>query len=74
MTCKHLQELYALCERYNLKITGAELVRIVCPTCGVDEVCPNVLTEEYERRHGQVFGQETTQPQPQESPPINPSP
>ncbi|WP_347245652.1 hypothetical protein [Thermogutta sp.] len=74
MTCKHLQELYALCERYNLKITGAELVRIVCPTCGVDEVCPNVLTEEYERRHGQVSGQETTQPQPQESPPINPSP
>lgn len=51
MSCKHLQELYALCERYNLKITGAELVRIVCPTCGVDEVCPNVLIEEYERRH-----------------------
>lgn len=53
MSCKHLQELYALCERYNLKITGAELVRIVCPTCGVDEVCPNVLIEEYERRHQQ---------------------
>lgn len=51
MSCKHLQELFDLCERYNLKLTGAELVRIVCPTCGVDERCPNVLIEEYDRRH-----------------------
>lgn len=51
MSCKHLQELFDLCERYNLKLTGAELVRIVCPTCGVDECCPNVLIEEYDRRH-----------------------
>ncbi|ASV75451.1 hypothetical protein THTE_2849 [Thermogutta terrifontis] len=74
MTCKHLQELFALCERYNLKITGAELVRIVCPTCGVDEVCPNVLTEEYERRHGEVSSEETAPPQPQGSSTATPSP
>lgn len=74
MTCKHLQELFALCERYNLKITGAELVRIVCPTCGVDEVCPNVLTEEYERRHGEVSSEETATPQPQGSSTATPSP
>jgi len=51
MSCKHLQELYQLCQQYNLKLTGPELVRIVCPTCGVDEICPNVLMEEYDRRH-----------------------
>lgn len=51
MSCKHLQELYQLCQQYNLKLTGSELVRIVCPTCGVDEICPNVLMEEYDRRH-----------------------
>lgn len=53
MSCKHLQELYQLCRQYNLKLTGPELVRIVCPTCGVDEICPNVLMEEYDRRHVQ---------------------
>ncbi|MGQ9504778.1 MAG: hypothetical protein ACUVQG_03255 [Thermogutta sp.] len=54
MSCKHLQELYQLCQRYNLKLTGPELVRIVCPTCGVDEICPNVLIDEYDRRHTEV--------------------
>lgn len=69
MTCKHLQELYSLCERYNLKITGAELVRIVCPTCGVDEVCPNVLTDEYERRHSEESGPSKPQNSPEANPP-----
>ncbi|HOP77573.1 MAG TPA: hypothetical protein PL064_02075 [Thermogutta sp.] len=60
MSCKHLQELYQLCHQYNLKLTGSELVRIVCPTCGVDEICPNVLMEEYDRRHS-----------PEEAPPTS---
>jgi hypothetical protein len=51
MTCKHLKELYALCESHNLKLSSADLIRIVCPQCGVEEVCPSVLNEEYEIRH-----------------------
>ncbi len=60
MSCKHLQELYQLCQQYNLKLTGPELVRIVCPTCGVDEICPNVLMEEYDRRHSPHSSQDNS--------------
>ncbi|NUQ66429.1 MAG: hypothetical protein HUU20_28540 [Pirellulales bacterium] len=51
MTCKHLRDLYTLCESHNLKLSSSELIRLVCPQCGVEEVCPSVLTEEYEKRH-----------------------
>jgi hypothetical protein len=27
------------------------LVRIVCHQCGIEEVCPSVLFEEYEEKH-----------------------
>jgi len=69
MSCKHLQELYQLCQQYNLKLTGPELVRIVCPTCGVDEICPNVLMEEYDRRHSQESSTSPDMPQNNEKPP-----
>jgi hypothetical protein len=51
MTCKHLKELYSLCEQHHLKLTSTDLVRIVCPQCGVEDVCPSVLSGEYDRRH-----------------------
>lgn len=51
MTCKHLQQLYDVCERNGLKLSSAELVRIVCPQCGSGEVCPSVLFEHYEAKH-----------------------
>ncbi|NLX94990.1 MAG: hypothetical protein GXY83_02315 [Rhodopirellula sp.] len=51
MTCKHLKDLYQICESHNLKLSSSELIRLVCRQCGVDEVCPSVLTEEYESRH-----------------------
>jgi hypothetical protein len=51
MTCQHLKDLYALCEAHNLKLSSADLIRIVCPQCGIEEVCPSVLSEEYEIRH-----------------------
>ncbi len=51
MTCKHLHELYELCEAHRLKLSSTDLIRIVCPQCGVEEVCPSVLAEEYEIRH-----------------------
>ena len=51
MTCVHLKKLYALCEKEQLKLGGADLVRIVCMQCGEQEVCPSMLLEEYEAQH-----------------------
>ncbi len=51
MTCKHLHQLYEICRTHQLKLSSTDLIRIVCPTCGVEEVCPSVLFEEYESRH-----------------------
>ena len=51
MTCVHLKKLYSLCETEQLRIGGADLVRIVCTQCGEQEVCPSVLMEEYEAQH-----------------------
>ncbi len=53
MTCKHLKELYELCRSSNLKLSSSDLIRIVCPECGVEEVCPSMLYEEYESKHGE---------------------
>ena len=50
MTCIHLQELYRTCEQYHVRLSSSDLIRIVCPQCGVQEVCPSVYTLEYERR------------------------
>jgi hypothetical protein len=51
MPCKHLKELYEICQTHRLKLSSTDLIRIVCPQCGVEEVCPSVLAEEYETRH-----------------------
>jgi len=51
MSCKHLQELYEICQRHQLKLSSSDLIRIVCPLCGVEEVCPDALCEEYDARH-----------------------
>jgi hypothetical protein len=51
MPCKHLKELYDICQTHQLKLSSTDLIRIVCPQCGVEEVCPSVLEDEYETRH-----------------------
>jgi len=51
MPCKHLRELYDICQMHRLKLSSTDLIRIVCPQCGVEDVCPSVLAEEYETRH-----------------------
>jgi hypothetical protein len=51
MPCKHLHELYALCQSHQLKLSSSDLIRIVCPKCGVEEVCPSMLMEHYEAQH-----------------------
>jgi hypothetical protein len=51
MTCKHLKDLYEICETHRLKLSSSDLIRIVCPQCGIEEVCPSVLADEYDTRH-----------------------
>jgi hypothetical protein len=51
MSCQHLKELYEICQTHQLKLSSTDLIRIVCPQCGVEEVCPSMLAEEYEVRH-----------------------
>lgn len=51
MTCQHLKELYEICQRNNLRLSSSDLIRIVCPECGVEEVCPALLCDEYDERH-----------------------
>lgn len=51
MPCKHLRELYEMCQRYNLRLSSTDLIRLVCPQCGLEGDCPSVLYEQYEWRH-----------------------
>ena len=48
MVCQHLSELYQLCEKNQLRLGGADLIRIVCKQCNQEETCPSVLTDEYD--------------------------
>lgn len=51
MVCKHLSELYQLCEKHQLRLGGSDLIRLVCKQCDQEETCPSVLLEEYEAAH-----------------------
>ena len=50
MTCEHLRKLYQLCQQHDLKITSSDVVRIKCSECEEIEVCPAMLTDEYDAR------------------------
>ena len=45
MSCVHLQQLFELCDRENLKLSSSDLIHIVCQQCGRQEVCPSLLSE-----------------------------
>ena len=51
MACKHLKDLYDICQKHQLRLSSMDLIRIVCPQCGVEEVCPSVLSDEYDKHH-----------------------
>jgi len=51
MPCRHLRDLFAVCNQHNLKLSSSDLIRIVCPECGISEECPSMLCDEYEGRH-----------------------
>ena len=51
MTCQHLKDLYEVCRTHQLRLSSSDLIRIVCSQCGIEEVCPSVLAEEYDARN-----------------------
>jgi hypothetical protein len=48
-----LQSLYKLCQEQDLKLSGSDLIRVVCRQCGVLEVCPSTLTDEDDAKQSQ---------------------
>ena len=50
MPCVHLRELYSVCQAHDLKLSSGDLIRMVCPQCGVVETCPSVYALEYDAK------------------------
>lgn len=48
MPCVHLQQLFQLCADHEIKLASSDLIHIVCTQCDEKEVCPSVLTDEYD--------------------------
>ena len=46
------RKLYQLCHENDVKlvVSSADLVRFVCRQCEEQEVCPSMLTDEYDAR------------------------
>ena len=59
MICVHLKELYSLCEKHELRLGGADLIRVVCKQCEQEETCPSVLMDEYDAAHPDAEAAET---------------
>ena len=53
MPCVHLRELIQLCEDHDIKVGGSDVVHLVCKQCGQQEVCPDVMIDEYDARSEQ---------------------
>jgi hypothetical protein len=63
MPCVHLRHLFQLCEDYQIKLGGTEVVHFACEQCGVQEVCPDMLMDEYDARHQEEKPKEEQQTQ-----------
>lgn len=68
MTCVHLKQLFTLCKEHDLKLSGSDLIRVVCNQCGEQEVCPNTMTNEYDAKQSkQAVDKESTDKRPSQS-------
>jgi len=53
MVCTHLRELYDLCDKHQIRLSGSDLIRVVCKQCEQDETCPSMLMDQYDSRQGE---------------------
>lgn len=59
MTCLHLKRLYEVCRTNGLRMSSSDLIHIICPECGVKEVCPSVYSIEYDAQPSDAGTTET---------------
>jgi len=57
-SCKHLHEIVETCQRNGVKLSSTDVIRMVCPTCGTEEVCPTLLCEQYDAMAEEEEGEE----------------
>ncbi|MSR59296.1 MAG: hypothetical protein EXS05_16915 [Planctomycetaceae bacterium] len=48
MVCEHLRQLYQLCLDQKIRLSGSDLIHVVCHQCGLKEVCPSNLRNDRE--------------------------
>ncbi len=48
MVCEHLQKLYQLCLDQKIRLSGSDLIHVVCQQCGRKDVCPSNLRDDYD--------------------------
>lgn len=56
MVCEHLQQLYQLCQEQKIRLSGSDLIHIVCQQCGRHEVCPSNLRDDRDDDEPAVAG------------------
>lgn len=54
MVCEHLKQLYQLCLEQKIRLSGADLIHIVCHQCGKQDVCPSNLRDDRDEDGSQV--------------------
>jgi hypothetical protein len=59
MACVHLQQLYKLCQEQELKLGGADLIRVFCTQCGEQEVCPSTLMDDDHQQENEPAGEKS---------------
>ncbi|MGE0760225.1 MAG: hypothetical protein AB7F89_15150 [Pirellulaceae bacterium] len=68
MACVHLRRLFQLCQDEKLRLSGSDLIHIVCQQCGVQERCPSAFV-------GSMSDEDDADPSPAPtSPPADSSP
>lgn len=60
MPCSHLQELYEVAKKHDLKIAASDAVHIVCRQCNEEDTCPTALTDGEKVLHLNRAADETT--------------
>ncbi len=46
MVCEHLRQLYQLCLDQQIRLSGSDLIHVVCQQCGRKDVCPSNLRDD----------------------------
>ena len=58
MVCEHLQRLYQLCLDQKIRLSGSDLIHIVCHQCGRHDVCPSNLRDDPDDEPATAAGEE----------------